>query len=303
MFTRILCAVDLSEATPSILRHAAGLASAAGASLVIVHIATGDDSALATARAAVERALLQAVPYEAGYATSADIRVVRGERAATILAQAAHAHASLIVMGARGFGNFTGWLMGSTSRLIMAATTVPVLLIPDTAREIVSLGGDHAHLHFGPVIAAVDLDEHNDAQIAVASQMAALAGERLLFLTVVPDGPRSVDDATAALRARAHGVGPVRPHLIVVRHGDVAREIGRAAVAEGAGLVVMGLQHPGTGNHPGRVAAAVLETRRALILVVPDLTGQGPHARRGDDRTHAQPVLSGDQQALLREAR
>jgi nucleotide-binding universal stress UspA family protein len=297
MFTRILCAVDLSDATPAILRHAAGLASAASASLVIVHVTTGDDAALETARAAVEREFLRAVPYEASYATANDIRVVRGERAAAILAQAARMDADLIVMGTRGRGNLTGWLMGSTSRLIMEATAVPVFLIPNTTSDIITLGGDHAHLNFGPVIAAIDLDEHNDAQIAVASEVAALAQERLLLLTVVPDGPGSVFAATAALRERAHGVGPVRPHLLVVRHGDVAHQIAGAATTERAGLVVMGLRHPGSGSRPGRIASAVLETKRSFILVVPDLANARSQANRRAEREHADDFL--DTVALL----
>jgi nucleotide-binding universal stress UspA family protein len=287
MFTRILCAVDLSDAAPAILRHAAGLASAANASLVVVHVTTGDDGSLETARAAIEREFMRAVPYEASYATANDIRIVRGERAAGIVAEAARIDADLIVMGTRGRGNLAGWLMGSTSRLIMEATTVPVFLVPNTTSDIVTLGADHALLNFGPVIAAIDLEEHNDAQIAVASEMAALAHERLLLLTVVPDRPGSVGDATAALRVRAHGVRPLRPHLLVVRHGDVARQIAGAAMTEGAGLVVMGLRHPGSGSRPGRIASAVLETKRSFILVVPDLANAGS---RTDHRVEREPA-------------
>ena len=269
MFKRILCAIDLSDATPSLLRHAAGLANAANASLVIVHVATVDDSTRQHIREEVERQFLSAVPYEAGYAT-ADVRVVRGERATAILMQAAYTGADLIVMGTRGFGNLTGWFMGSTSRLLMEATSVPVLLIPPTPRDIVTLGGDRAHLHFGPVLAAVDLDEHNDAQLLLASQMAALAQQPLVLLTVIPEGGPSAEEVTAAVWTRVHDIGPTRPHMVVIRHGDVAREIGRAALAEGAGLVVMGLRNPRTGDRPGQIATAVLETKRSFVLAVPE---------------------------------
>ena len=271
MFTRILCAVDRSVAAANVMRHAAGLANAMGASLVIVHVGRGDDAALARARVELDRDFQRAIPYQASYAVAADLRVVRGERATAIIAQAAYTRSDLIVMGTRGFGNLTGWAMASTTRLVMQLAVVPMLLIPENGRDLLTLGPDRAHLHCGPVLAAVDPDERNDAQLVIASQFAALAHQPLMLLTVIPESA-DVDAVHDALWARAREITPSRPRLLLVRHGQVAREIGRAALTEGTGLVVMGLRNPGAGERPGHVATAVLHTRSSCILAVPDTT-------------------------------
>ncbi|MEO8682514.1 MAG: hypothetical protein ABI665_25930, partial [Vicinamibacterales bacterium] len=59
------------------------------------------------------------------------------------------------------------------------------------------------------------------------------------------------------------------PRSLIVRRGELAEEISRCAVVEGAGLVVMGLRQRGRGN-PGRLAAGVLKTGSAFVLAVPN---------------------------------
>ncbi len=73
------------------------------------------------------------------------------------------------------------------------------------------------------------------------------------------------DVARQALEARCLAAGVV-PARYVVREGAVADEIDHAAVAEGAGLVVMGLQARGD---RGAVATAVLKAKDALVVAVP----------------------------------
>jgi nucleotide-binding universal stress UspA family protein len=174
--------------------------------------------------------------------------------------------ATLVVAGTRGHGGLARILLGSTSEALLATTRTPILLVPPTDVDIVSLG-DRPALTCGPVLAAVDLAEPCERQLHMASEMAQLAAQQL-FLMTVARSKVSDHDAAAELRERAHGLSPVKPTMLIVRRGDVAEEISRCAVAEGAGLVVMGLRERPRGR-AGVIASAVLKTGRAFVLAVP----------------------------------
>ena len=269
MFTRVLCAVDLGTGTPKIIRHAAGIAAASGARLSLVHV-TSETATLADEQD-VSRAFFDAVPYAAGYVAEPEVNVVAGGRAEAILREAQRSNADLIVAGTRGHNRVGGWLLGSTTRALLEATTIPVLLIPATDIDIVTLAPERADLNFGAVIAAIDFAEHHETQLQLASEVARLAHQHLILLTVLaPSDPRTDHDAAQALHARAHRLTPVRAHAVIVRRGDVDDEIGRCASAESAGLVVMGLRQRTRGRRPGLIASAVMQMQRPAVLAVPD---------------------------------
>jgi nucleotide-binding universal stress UspA family protein len=116
-------------------------------------------------------------------------------------------------------------------------------------------------------MAAVDLKERNQRQLAVAGQLASLARRPLTLMTVA--GPSTTDEqAGQELRARANEVGAASVDRVVVRRGLVPDEIDQVALAEHAGLVVLGLRARGHGL-PGEIASAVLKTKDAVVLAVP----------------------------------
>jgi nucleotide-binding universal stress UspA family protein len=280
MFTRVLTAVDFDDATATVIRHAAGLANAAQATLTLLHVARGRTTT-EDARALLQREFRKAVPHEAAYAERPALYVVRGERATAILTAAARIGADVIVTGSRGLSNPAGWKMGSTTRLLMEATAVPLLIVPATSRDSPTLRADRAQLHVGAIMAAVDLRDVRQAHLPIASALAALTHQSLLLMTAL-DTEHSVADAADELRHLGQSVWPVRPSVFVVQRGDVAQEIARAVSAEGAGLVVMGLQDAQRGLRPGRIATAVIERTRALVLVVPDLAHRSALASAPD---------------------
>ena len=55
--------------------------------------------------------------------------MMEGRPSATIVEQAEKAQADLIVIGSRGLGGISGWLLGSTSRRVVESCTKPVLVI------------------------------------------------------------------------------------------------------------------------------------------------------------------------------
>jgi nucleotide-binding universal stress UspA family protein len=58
-----------------------------------------------------------------------DSILLEGRPSATIVEQAEKTQADLIVMGSRGIGGISGWILGSTSRRVVESCTKPVLVI------------------------------------------------------------------------------------------------------------------------------------------------------------------------------
>jgi nucleotide-binding universal stress UspA family protein len=249
-----------------VLRHAVGLAGATGARLTVITVTAIEPR---QAEATVTALLRDTVPRGASYLAEPAVKIVRvavGQPSDAILPLARDC-ADLIVAGTHSKSGLSRWLLGSTSAAIMEEAVRPTLLVPPGSLEIVTLTPEAATLRPGAVMAAVDLAERNDRQLALAGCMASLAGHPLTLMTVA--GPSTTDQqAEQELRARAHELGVPAVDRIVVRRGLVPDEIDQAAVAEHAGLVVMGLRARGHGL-PGEIASAVLKTKDAVVLAVP----------------------------------
>jgi nucleotide-binding universal stress UspA family protein len=266
LFRSILCAVDRSDLAGRVVYHAAGIVGATGARFTILSVA--DERDRAERQQQIERVFLDAVPYGATYLADTAIEIRSGDAVEAILRLAAERAADLIVCGTRARTSLARLLLGSTAAGLVERADRPVFLVGPAEQEIVSLGHERVGLNFGALVVAVDLAVRDHPQLRVASELAALAHQKLLVMTVAQDHR---DDHTVAkdLRARARGLAPVSPHAVIVRRGEVAQEIARCALAEGAGLVVMGVQRDGGRRASGKVAMEVLQTRRAHVVVVP----------------------------------
>lgn len=261
-FSTVLCVVDLGSPTGRVLYHGAGLANILGARLRVLHVAGSDSE---ETRSRVAAMCLDSVPYGVPI-DDRDVIVRTGTPAAVILDEAASRPDTLIVAGSSGHGPFMKMLVGSTTDALLSASRSPILLIPPTSIDILTTG-DGSALRCGAVIAAVDLAERNAPQLKVSSLLAAAAACPFFLMTVADD--RMPDhDAARMLKERGHDLQPVSPTAVIVRRGRVVEEISRAAVREGAGLVVMGLRERSRGR-PGVFAAAMLKTCRAFVLAVP----------------------------------
>ncbi len=266
-FTSILCAIDFSPLAPRVLRHAVGFAGALGARLTVITVSPIEPR---QAEATVTALLRDTIPRGATYVAEPVVKVVRvavGQPADAILALARDGGADLIVAGTHSRSELSRWLLGSTSAAIMEEAACATLLVPPGTLEIVTLGPDAVTLRPGTVLAAVDLAECNQRQLAIAGRLATLARQPLTLMTVA--GPSITDrQAEQELQQRAQKFGATADRL-VVRRGLVHDAIDHAAVAEHAGLVVMGLRARGHGV-PGRIASAVLKAKDAVVLAVPE---------------------------------
>jgi len=265
-FTSILCAIDSSPLAPRVLRHAVGFAGVCGARLTVLTVTAADPR---EAEGKVSSILRSVLPPGAPYMAPPRIQVVHvalGRPADAILSRSREGM-DLIVAGTHAKSGLSRWLLGSTSAAIMEEAMCPTLLVPPGDLDIVTLTADTASLHPGTVLAAVDLAEHNDRQLVLASQLASLARQPLALMTVAAAGTTDAD-AEAALWARGEALTPGQVERLIVRRGLVPDQIDQAAVAARAGLVVMGLRARGHGI-AGELATAVLDTKDAVVLAVP----------------------------------
>ena len=265
-FTSILCAVDFSYLAPRVLRHAVGLAGACGARLEVITVTAADRR---DAEARIASMLRDVAPLGTPFIAPPDIQVVYvavGTPADAILARARDG-VDLIVAGTHSKSGVARWLLGSTSGAITEEAMCSTLLVPPGDLEIVTLTASTATLQPGAVLVAVDLAEHNDRQLTLASQLASIAGQPLALMTVV-DAATNDKAAEEALRARAAALGVANVDRVIVRRGLVADQIDQAAMAAHAGLVVMGLRARGHGR-AGEIAMSVLKTKDAVVLAVP----------------------------------
>jgi nucleotide-binding universal stress UspA family protein len=58
-----------------------------------------------------------------------EAELLEGRPSSTIVEEAEKNQADLIVMGSRGIGGISGWILGSTSRRVVESCTKPVLII------------------------------------------------------------------------------------------------------------------------------------------------------------------------------
>ena len=152
MYKKILVAFDGSEASKHAIDHAVSIAELTKAELHVISVVPrvmmpvfpdeGFGAAPVTAAQDMgdyqER--MKAVYGKSLEETEKDIKshypdlkvetkLMEGRPSATIVDEAENNHLDLIVIGSRGLGGITGWILGSTSRRIVESCTKPVLVV------------------------------------------------------------------------------------------------------------------------------------------------------------------------------
>ena len=189
--TRILAAVDFSEASRTAYACAARLAHQCNAQLDILYV---EDAFLATAAHTRgvdlrEEALEELRRFCSAHCPRTSCaphhHVIVGDAVDTILAIAQRESASLIVVGARGMSGAERLVFGSTTEGLLRQANVSVLVVPDSWKpprpEVPDLTGT------GPIIAGIDMTCPSIEAGVAAARMARLLKTEVVLLHVVPE--------------------------------------------------------------------------------------------------------------------
>jgi nucleotide-binding universal stress UspA family protein len=259
---RILCPVDLSDASKHAFDHAAVLAGWYASKIIVLHVCnpvfipSGEAVGLAMPptltyeeRKAIRQQLIASLqPMTA----DAEVIVESGPVPYRILEHAKTLPADLIVIGTHGAGGFTHLILGSVTEKVIRQATCPVLTVPPKAWT-------RSALPFKRLLCPVDF---SDSSLAALERAFSIAQESDADLTLLhafewtPDDepltnrPISVPEFRGELEreltARLEALIPdsvrtwCRPVLRIV-HGKAYRQILDAAVEENADLIVMGV--------------------------------------------------------------
>jgi nucleotide-binding universal stress UspA family protein len=217
----------------------------------------------------VDEAIREAATHNAGVPVTGE--VITGA-AAPILVEESR-HASMLVLGDRGLGGFTGLLVGSVAVQVAAHAHCPIL---------VARGIEHA----GPVVVGVDGSPTSDLAIDFAMAEANLRGTELLAIHTwthpVSTGPGDMqplvydldevtNEETRVLAEAIAGRCDRYPDLKVnvqVLHGHAGRALVHASAE--AELVVVGARGRGglAGLLLGSVSQAVLHHADCPVAIV-----------------------------------
>lgn len=223
--SRILCAVDLDDASRPALEQAIALAAGARGTVEVLHVVADSAGDASRLRAWIARS-------EAAHGeVRIEAHVASGPAAATIAQHAERLGCHAIAVGTHGREGLARALLGSVSEAVIRAASVPVLVVPATQRVPRRLRA---------ILCPVDLTEISGRALA---ESAALAQSLDAVVHAVHcwqiDGTATSADMRHELEAlvRRHASrGPtVARHL---RHGPAHEEIAEVAAELGVDLVV-----------------------------------------------------------------
>lgn len=152
MYKKILVAFDGSEASKHALDHAVNIAEPYGAEIVVLSVVPrvmmpvfpdeGFGAAPITAAQDMSeyQSKMKGIYNISLEDAKKDInehfpdlkvttKLMEGRPSSTIVSEADVENADLIVIGSRGIGGITGWILGSTSRNVVESCTKPILVV------------------------------------------------------------------------------------------------------------------------------------------------------------------------------
>ncbi|MCC7043482.1 MAG: universal stress protein [Acidobacteria bacterium] len=290
---RILCPVDLSDASRRALDYALALGRHHEADVRVLQVVDlhgwagasveGLDALTGQTRAALEEQLGWWVARSVdGAGASTDVR--EGPVVPGILAAAREAGIDLIVMGTHGRSGFERLALGSVAEKVLRKAACPVLVVPTRQDAIVRTG------LLSRVVCATDFSEPSLRALAWARMFVGDALHALSLVNVIdwPLGDTHGSDpvtqlrhnleqeATESLRRIADDGGASSAEL-VVRHGKAGHQLLQYAREAHAELIVMGVSGRGAIDRAllGSTAQRVLRDAPCPVLAVP---ATGAHA-------------------------
>jgi nucleotide-binding universal stress UspA family protein len=284
--TRILAAVDFSEASRTAYACAARLAHQCKAQLDVLYV---EDALLATAahtrgvelREEALDELRRCCPAHCPRTScTPHHHVIVGDAVDTILAIAQREGASLVVVGARGMSGAERLVFGSTTEGLLRQANLSVLVVPESWKPPKPEAPDLAGT--GPIIAGIDLTCPSIEAGTAAARLAGLLKTEAILLHVVPElrvPERWRTHAETALQGRIDqsrhdlervvtGMKTAGPLRLQVESGSIPHRMAEAAHTSPHAMLVLGraLRPHGYGP-PGAIAYRVLTLARVPVLM------------------------------------
>ncbi|MDP2311361.1 MAG: universal stress protein [Pseudomonadota bacterium] len=242
---RILVPFDGSDPARAALAHARVIVARTQAVVTLVYVLPRNELLAAIGAGSVSaEADATAVLTEASATLSspAEIRLLHGEPAVAIAAEAERIAADLVVLGSRGRSPLLGLLLGSTARKLLHEATRPLMVVHEPVAAITS------------IVAGVEPGPDSVRVAQAAAALATATGASVTLVNVV-DADRALvaqpeqfgipaqvwRDALAAHAERAFA--PLRaivPGAVeVLRYGHAGSELRDAVADHGAQVVVV----------------------------------------------------------------
>jgi len=139
MYNKVLVAVDGSKISIKATQHAAAIASKTGATITLFHVVTPLPSSIQST--VYEKQLIDAILDNGkdilemakndlnSIDLAVDTEMVLGEPSFEICQKAKEGDFDLVVIGSRGLGELSGFIMGSISRRVVRHLHCPVLVV------------------------------------------------------------------------------------------------------------------------------------------------------------------------------
>jgi len=322
----ILCPVDFSADSRTLVRAALAIARQEAATVTVLHVLEpllAQAAALAPERDWLEKQaykeldmlLAQAVAGSDIDALTVERRVRAGEPDAEILAAAGEYDADLIVMGTEALRGVRRMFFGSVAARVLARTTVPVLALPPHAPDLLASTDPDHPLPLKQILVAVDFSESAMLAVRDAAEIARRWGAHLTLLHVIPDLPdvrhwgevldehqrRQIERARQELELVARELEGV-PVMVLTLEGAPEEAITRTAAEQGSSLVALGLRRSSGAwfaPRPGSTAYRVLSLTKLPVLVLPGarVTDESMADRQAcviAGRHHADGAVDGD---------
>jgi len=246
---RILCAVDLSPATPAVIRWAGLFAETYGAKLEILHadwqewppyftaaqiqtLVAENQEHLAALRDELGRIAREALGVKASYATT----VVEDYPVAAILDHASAHAPQLIVMGSHGRSGMARLRLGSVAENVVRETAIPTL--------VVKAGANQQTPKISSVLCPVSFTKLASRGLELSASVASAFKAKLLLMHAVE---QETDDLQRTHERLCQWVPEeMRAHcdlVEVVRRGNAAEQVVLLARERGVDLIVLGAEH------------------------------------------------------------
>lgn len=244
-FKRVLCPVDFSEVSAEALRYAGLLAAGLNGSLVVVYADHANlppyftpaqidvlNLQLAAARHGAGERLAEFIRQTIGESVPFTVQVRDGFPPEQILAAAASMQTGLIVMGTSARTGWNRLWLGSVTERVIRASRIPVLAVKASSSR-------RLPLRVSRILCPVTASALARRSLQVAAELAGVLGAEVLALHVREDASTAaVPDACGWVESGEHC-----EVTSLVRHGNPAEQIVRAAQEHEAGLIVIGAEH------------------------------------------------------------